>query len=149
MKSEENIKRIAGKDTGLKVPPDFFDNIYDSISASLPEREIKPEPRPSMWVRMRPYVYLAAMFAGIWCMMKVFQPSAQPDQVSLDNPPKLVAQAVDDSPEFRELYASAESSGDYQLETEVISEYDSFDQFEKDFGYELEEEYENIDIDGK
>ncbi len=29
-------------------------------------------PPKTVWERIRPYVYMAAMFAGIWCMLKMF-----------------------------------------------------------------------------
>jgi len=39
----------------------------------LPEVEITPvDVKPTMWQRVRPLIYMAAMFAGVWCMMTVF-----------------------------------------------------------------------------
>ena len=39
----------------------------------LPEVEItEVDAKPNLWVRVRPYVYMAAMFAGVWCMMQIF-----------------------------------------------------------------------------
>jgi len=147
MKYEEKILAKAGRCTGYKVPDGFFEATFDAISSSLPEMEHKSPQRISLWVRVRPYIYMAAMFAGIWCMMKIFYNAGTDTQVSLDNPPVLVAEAIDNSPEFQEIYASAESSSDYQLESEVVASYETFDQFEADFGYEFSEKYEDIDID--
>ncbi|MBR5639821.1 MAG: hypothetical protein IKW83_08670 [Muribaculaceae bacterium] len=39
---------------------------------SLPEVQITEEEKPTLWVRLRPFVYMAAMFAGIWLMMNIF-----------------------------------------------------------------------------
>ncbi len=74
MKEENSyILTKLGKDPGFKVPEHYFDDFNKRMAESLPEVKITPvDARPSMWVRVRPYVYMAAMFAGIWCMMKVF-----------------------------------------------------------------------------
>lgn len=74
MKEENSyILTKLGKDPGFKVPEHYFDDFNKRMAESLPEVKITPvDARPSMWVRVRPYVYMAAMFAGIWCMMKMF-----------------------------------------------------------------------------
>ncbi|MBP5498164.1 MAG: hypothetical protein J6X81_02180 [Muribaculaceae bacterium] len=74
MKPEDSkILQQLGKEPGFKVPENFFADINEKIKESLPEVEItRTDVRPSLWVRIRPYVYMAAMFAGVWCMMKVF-----------------------------------------------------------------------------
>lgn len=61
---------------GMTVPEGYFEDFAARMTASLPEREWeRGEPRVvprSFWQRVRPYVYLAAMFAGVWCMMNIF-----------------------------------------------------------------------------
>lgn len=71
MKEENSyILTKLGKDPGFKVPEHYFDDFNKRMAESLPEVKITPvDARPSMWVRVRPYVYMAAMFAGIWCMI--------------------------------------------------------------------------------
>jgi hypothetical protein len=72
-KEESDILNKLGKDPGFKVPENYFADFNKKLSESLPEVKITPvEVKPKMWVRVRTYVYMAAMFAGIWCMMKVF-----------------------------------------------------------------------------
>lgn len=73
MKEENSyILTKLGKDPGFKVPEHYFDDFNKRMAEILPEVKITPvDARPSMWVRVRPYVYMAAMFAGIWCMMKM------------------------------------------------------------------------------
>ena len=74
MKQEEStILKKLGKDSGFKTPENYFDDFNERMTAMLPDVEITDvNVKPSTWVRIRPYAYLAAMFAGIWCMMKVF-----------------------------------------------------------------------------
>lgn len=74
MKQEKSeiLDRI-GKDSGFKVPEGYFDEFNSRMAQMLPEVEItNVDAKPTLWVTIRPYVYMAAMFAGVWCMMKVF-----------------------------------------------------------------------------
>ena len=62
-----------GKDPGFKVPENYFADFNKRMADMLPDVEITPvEVKPTMWQRVRPLVYMAAMFAGVWCMMSVF-----------------------------------------------------------------------------
>lgn len=74
MKREDStLLTKYGKDPGFKVPENYFDDFNKRMAAMLPEVEITPvDVKPTMWQRVRPLVYLAAMFAGVWCMMSVF-----------------------------------------------------------------------------
>lgn len=66
---------LPGTD-GMTVPEGYFEQFVPRMMAQLPER---PElaagtvdvPR-TLWQKVRPYVYMAAMFAGVWCMLKMF-----------------------------------------------------------------------------
>lgn len=143
MKTEDKLKQKVGTDTGFRVPDGYFENAFSQIMESLPEREVsKPVPL-SKWQRIRPYVYLAAMFAGIWCMMKMFHMITNVP-VSLENPPVAVAEAV------MNLETSEETNivniEEEELLTHIVEEYESFEEFEEDFDYDLEEEYAEIDL---
>lgn len=74
MKSEESqILDKLGRDAGFRVPEGYFDDFAERMTNMLPEVEItEVDVKPTLWVTIRPYVYMAAMFAGVWCMMKVF-----------------------------------------------------------------------------
>lgn len=93
----------------MTVPDGYFDTLTQRIEASLPERDWEKEqadniaPR-SIWQRIRPYVYLAAMFAGVWCMMHIFSltGATSQGQMSIDNYPVL-AQALSDPAVAEEL----------------------------------------------
>lgn len=98
MKTEQRLRNKIGNDAGFKVPDGFFEATYARIAAELPERAaVKPVPL-TRWQRLKPYVYLAAMFAGIWCTLKMVTMIGETpginNPVSLDNPPQLVAQAM-------------------------------------------------------
>jgi len=72
MKEELDILSKLGKDQGFKVPDNYFADFSKKMMETLPEPNLTPQVKPSTWVRVRPYVYMAAMFAGIWCMMRIF-----------------------------------------------------------------------------
>ena len=74
MKHEDStILTKYGKDPGFKVPENYFEDFNKRMSAMLPDVEITPvDIKPTMWQRVKPLAYLAAMFAGVWCMMSVF-----------------------------------------------------------------------------
>lgn len=69
---ESKILDKVGKDAGFKVPEGYFENFTEQMMAKLPEAKLTPVVKPTLWHRMRPLVYMAAMFAGIWCMMRIF-----------------------------------------------------------------------------
>lgn len=67
----------AGRRDGMTVPEGFFEDFAVRMSEMLPVRpEAEEQPaveRPrTLWGKIRPFVYMAAMFAGIWCMLKMF-----------------------------------------------------------------------------
>ena len=66
----DNINR----NSGMKVPDGYFETLHDRVMQNLPEKEIIVErPAPiSFWTMAKPWVYMAAMFAGIALMFKVF-----------------------------------------------------------------------------
>lgn len=101
MKEDEKLRKRFGTDPGFRVPDGYFDEVFTKIQSSLPEREPQKPVEVSRWQRFKPYLYLAAMFAGIWCMMKMIhmiQSGEGVGDVSLDNPPAMIAQAMS-SPE--------------------------------------------------
>ena len=74
MKHEDStILNKYGKNPGFKVPENYFDDFNRRMADMLPDVEITPiDVKPSMWQRIKPFAYMAAMFAGVWCMMSVF-----------------------------------------------------------------------------
>lgn len=53
------------------VPDNYFDNIGNEIMKNLPEKEY-PEPiKVTMWTKVKPWIYMAAMFVGAYFMLQV------------------------------------------------------------------------------
>lgn len=146
MNQEEKLKDKFGNEGGWKVPEGYFANFCKEMTERLPEYPEAPKiPDLTLWQKLKPYVYLAAMFAGIWLMMNVFHRVSSTESYSLDNPPEFLAQAALDS-DLQETYHYISVSGleDEEVEAEVISGYDNIKDFEKDFGVTLDPEYERI-----
>ena len=146
MKEEQYIIDKCGKKSPWKVPEGYFDSARMEILDKLPEFPAAPEPvKLSLWQRIKPYAYLAAMFAGIWCMMHIFHDISSADQLSLDNPPAQIA-AYMAEPDVADMYVSPSALADIELLDEVSADYESFDEFEKDFDYQLDPKYDKIDL---
>lgn len=96
MKSDIIDKASRGGD-GMNVPEGYFEQFVSQMSERLPYREEldmplghRASPKNSTWMRIRPYVYMAAMFAGAWCLIKMFSlmsPSA--DNTDINRYPGL------------------------------------------------------------
>lgn len=69
---KSDILSQIGRESGFNVPENYFDNFAKEMENVLPKHEVIPEVKPSKWNKIRPYVYMTAMFAGIWCMMWIF-----------------------------------------------------------------------------
>lgn len=93
MNNPNDILTKIGRNDGMTVPKGYFENFISHMQQSLPERE-QPEPEKgnTVWLRIRPYVYMAAMFAGIFCMMKMFDMiKFSSTDLNIDNYPALTA----------------------------------------------------------
>ncbi len=80
MKEEKDLLTKIDRRDGMTVPEGYFADFAARMADSLPDipfehEEAAPKivhaPR-TLWQRVRPYVYMAAMFAGVWCMLKMF-----------------------------------------------------------------------------
>lgn len=96
-KQTEILSKNAGRD-GMTVPDGYFSDFASRMSASLPDRpelasmQVGVPPR-TMWQRIRPYAYMAAMFAGVWCMLKMFSIMSGGGVQPLDTNP-IMAEAM-------------------------------------------------------
>lgn len=66
MKEEDILLKKLGKEDSFKVPDGYFENLTSEVMNKLPEKEkvvFKEEP-VSTWTRLKPLLYMAAMFVG-------------------------------------------------------------------------------------
>lgn len=73
MGKEDNILRKAGTTNPFSVPDNYFENFTQGLMDKLPEKESMPmTSEPTLWLRIKPWIYMAAMFCGIMLSVRVF-----------------------------------------------------------------------------
>ncbi|WP_300727738.1 hypothetical protein [uncultured Bacteroides sp.] len=65
MKEENELLKKYGNKNPYKVPEGYFSEFADKLMEQLPEKEVTETPKISAWTRMKPWVYMAAMFVGL------------------------------------------------------------------------------------
>lgn len=133
MKQEKLLKDLIGNDTGMKVPDDYFDSLQKKILEDLPPVvRMQPIAKLTMWQKVRPYIYMAAMFLGIWCMMKLFHTVSNADR-SMEVAPPVEAVAVLGDSESLDYLMPESFNADYELMMEAGQNYDNIHDFKRDF----------------
>jgi len=102
--NQNKLDELKGKNP-FKLPDGYFEGLTGQIMAQIPETSPKETKVVSLYVRMRPWLYLAAVFAGLLIVLRVFM--------------SPVSQETDDRGEA--LYLQALVTGEM---LQVISEED-------------------------
>ena len=63
---------FAGTENPFTVPEGYFANFTEQLMDKLPEREVQPAPQLTLWARVKPWVYMAAMFCGLMLSVRMF-----------------------------------------------------------------------------
>ncbi|WP_294457823.1 hypothetical protein [uncultured Bacteroides sp.] len=71
MKEDTELKKKIGKENPFKVPEGYFENIVPEIMKQLPEAEAQESVEITMWERVKPWVYMVAMFCGLMFGLRV------------------------------------------------------------------------------
>ena len=81
MGKEDNILRKAGTSNPFRVPDHYFENFTQELMNKLPEKEPMPlMSEPTLWERVKPWLYMTAMFCGIMLSVKVFVGEPQKEE---------------------------------------------------------------------
>lgn len=115
MNNDNDILGKVGRRSGMTVPDGYFANFAEQMAKNLPEKESTESIalQHTMWQRIRPYIYMAAMFAGVWCMMKIFSDFSGAGSLSMENN-QFIANALS-SDNFYEDYYQPENYSEYEL----------------------------------
>lgn len=82
MGKEDNILKKAGTDNPFSVPDHYFEDFSRNLMTKLPEKEPLPLPEePTLWQRVKPWIYMAAMFCGIMLSVRVFVGEPQKEEI--------------------------------------------------------------------
>ena len=94
---------LAKPSAGMTVPEGYFADFAERMSSQLPERPeaecVQAPPAvadKSLWQKVRPYVYMAAMFAGIWLMLQMFAMLGGQNRIGDIGDSKVLAEAMGD-----------------------------------------------------
>ena len=80
MKEEQDILRKVGTKNPFHAPEGYFENFTQELMSKLPEKDSYiPEAETNLWTRVKPWVYMAAMFVGIMLSVRIFVGEPQKD----------------------------------------------------------------------
>ncbi len=74
----------------------------------------------------------------------MFNHMSKVGSLSLDNPPEAIADAMFATYDEHESLPYFTTTSDCAIEEDITDSYDSIDDFENDFGYELSPEYDSM-----
>lgn len=74
MKEENALKEKIGKRNSFEVPQGYFENLTEKVMEVLPEKQsvVVSEEEVTIWTRVKPFLYLAAMFVGAALIIQLF-----------------------------------------------------------------------------
>ena len=111
MKEEDNILKKIGTENPFHVPDGYFENLTSEVMNRLPEREnpVAVQQEPTLWQKVRPWLYMTAMFIGAALIIRVASSNRAPSEERM---------AADDTEtEMKYIYMAVEGSmlDDYSL----------------------------------
>lgn len=73
MKEEDKVLKKVGTGNPFTVPEGYFEHLTSEVMNKLPEQEAPPfvMKKVTKWDRVKPWAYMAAMFAGAALIIKV------------------------------------------------------------------------------
>lgn len=94
-KKQNNLEQFNGENP-FKVPEGYFENLTTQIMSQLPEQPAQKEPAKeiSMTDRIRPWLYMAAVFTGLLLFFKALIGITGSDDNSQTREPLLVRTEV-------------------------------------------------------
>ena len=90
MKEEDKILKKIGTENPFRVPDGYFENLTSEVMNRLPEKEklTAVQTEPTIWQKVRPWLYMTAMFIGAALIIRV---------ASSEHTPSVERMAADDT----------------------------------------------------
>ena len=112
MKEEDELLKKCGTKNPFMVPEGYFDNFSKELMNKLPEKEQTSTPQETIttWQRIKPWIYMAAMFCGLMFSVRVIV--GPPKQ---DTPIFTAAETEQFSDEYIETILDHSMMDDYTL----------------------------------
>ena len=70
------------KKVPFKVPENYFSQFNESLMAKLPAKQTPQVRRISLWEKSKPWVYMAAMFLGLFFTIQLITKDAKSPQTA-------------------------------------------------------------------
>lgn len=75
MKEEDKLLKKIGTENPFRVPEGYFEGFTSDLMSRLPEKEkTDVHGEPTTWEKVRPWLYMAAMFIGAALIIRVASP---------------------------------------------------------------------------
>ena len=95
MGKEDNILKKVGTQNPFRVPEHYFENFTEELMNKLSEKEPLPfSAEPTLWERVKPWLYMTAMFCGIMLSVRIFvgEPKKEEFPITLSEAETLPAE---------------------------------------------------------
>lgn len=81
MGKEDYILKEVGTGNPFRVPDNYFEDFTQELMNKLPEKEPMPSmPETTLWQRVKPWIYMTAMFCGIMLSVRIFVGDPKKDE---------------------------------------------------------------------
>lgn len=77
METKNRTLADISKEVPFKVPENYFLQLNESIMAKLPEKEIPMIKKVTLWDKSKTWLYMAAMFFGLFFTIKILLTNTQ------------------------------------------------------------------------
>ena len=121
MKTTDNKLGIIGKTNPFKAPEGYFELVQEQILSQLPEKESRKPQVVSLWERMKPWVYMAAMFTGIMLMVNIFVDRRETNGIFSKDVNSISISEIDDLNSYYEEKMADASYQDVLYEDEIVN----------------------------
>lgn len=113
MKEEDNLLKKVGTENPFRVPEGYFEGFASDLMSRLPEKEKNDVRRePTTWEKVRPWLYMAAMFVGAALIIRVASPG---DSASEGRQQQMAAEDTDVELEYISTAIDNTMMDDYSL----------------------------------
>lgn len=72
MDKEKELRQNYGKNNPFKVPDGYFDQLTQHIMEQIPDTPAQKAAEISLWGKIKPWIYMAAMFVGMSFTIRMF-----------------------------------------------------------------------------
>ena len=124
MKTKFNkLEEIDKSNNPFKVPEDYFTQFNEDIMKQLPEKQFFAPQPIRLWDRVKPWVYLAAMFIGMYFTINILLKKSD----DLANEPQTIIseQFSINTPNYENYWSTVQMSEEefyHYLEEQLVDE---------------------------